>query len=75
MTFDWCSQYCYSLHMGNLLEPQQMNDTRGTIAYTEMVDRGLMWLLCYWKEFHSKITGLHYLQYVNVISECYICTW
>ena len=42
MIFDWCSQYFYSLYMDNLLEPQQMNDTHGTIAYTEMVDSGLM---------------------------------
>lgn len=48
---DWRIQNFYSLYVGNLLEPQQMNDTYGTIAHTEMVDRGLMWFLCYWKEF------------------------
>lgn len=48
---DWCSQYFYSLYMGNLLEPQQMNDTCGTTAQTEIVGRGLMRLLCYWKKF------------------------
>jgi len=42
MIFDWCSQYFYSLYMGNLLKPQQMNNACGTIAHTEMVDRGLM---------------------------------
>jgi len=39
---DWCSQYFYSLYIGNLLEPQPMNDTCGTTAQTEIVGRGLM---------------------------------
>ena len=39
---DWCSQYFYSLYVGNLLELQQMNETCGAITHTEMVDKGLM---------------------------------
>lgn len=39
---DWCSQYFYSLYVGNLLELQQMNDTCGATAHTKMVDKGLI---------------------------------
>jgi hypothetical protein len=38
---DSCSQYFYSLYVGNLLEPQQMNDTCGATVHTETVDKDL----------------------------------